>query len=425
MRIAKLVLVVIAVTAACKKAEQDQPAARPPPGPGLESNDGKLIDDAKQFAKDLEPKLRKLDVDQALADWANQTDITKEHEAASAKASEIQSVEVTKLVKTARKFDPILGKLDPDTRRQLMLLKFQAQPAPDDPKQAKELAEITTEMGSLYGKGVCATENGKESCKDVEYWSKQLQNAKTPDAMLTAWKAWHDYVGHAEKDKFVRFVELANAGAKGIGFSNISELWQGNYDMKPAEFVAMVDKLWDQVKPLYVQMHCYARRVLNKQYGDKVVPPAGLIPAHVTGNMWAQDWGYLYPQLEPYKGVAAIDVTPVLAKSYDPQKMVRMGEAFYTSLGMIRYRRRSGSGRCSRIRRARTSCAMRARGTCSSTTTCASRCASTSTRKIYGSSTTSWVTTTTTSTTTSCRSSISPARTTASTRRSATRCSCR
>lgn len=303
-----------------------------PPAPA--AGDAALIAEATQFVADLDKTVRKLSVDASLAAWANETDLTPEHEAATAKASETLSVEITKLVKTARKFQPILGKLDPDTRRQLTLLKFQAQPSPDDPKQAKELAELAAKMDSEYGKGVCKTEKGKETCKDIEHWSKLLQKERKPDKLLATWKTWYDDVGHKERDLFARYVELANAGARGIGFANVASMWKSGYDMPEAEFAAQTDKLWGQVKPLYDQLHCYTRRKLNQMYGDKVVPKTGLIPSHLLGNMWAQSWDYLYPELEPYKGTAQIDVTPVLARSYDAKKMVRMGEAFYTSLGM-------------------------------------------------------------------------------------------
>ena len=315
-------------------AEVAQPEAPPAPAQPQPSADDKLVAEAQQFVKDADPKLRTLMVDASLADWANETDITPEHEAASSKASEIQSVEITKMVKDARRFDPILARLDPDTRRQLMLLAFQAQPAPDDPKQAAELAEIATHMGSLYGKGVCTTVKGKEQCKDIEYWSKLLQKTRKPAELLATWKTWHDAVGHSERDLFVKYVELANTGARAIGFKDVASLWKSNYDMPEDAFGADVDRLWNQVKPLYDQLHCYTRRKLNQTYGDKVVSKTGPIPTHLLGNMWAQSWDYLYPELEPYKGIAPIDVTPALAASYDPIKMVKMGEAFYTSLGM-------------------------------------------------------------------------------------------
>jgi peptidyl-dipeptidase A len=300
-----------------------------------QDHDAALIADAQQFVKELDPKLRQLLVDASVAEWTNETDITKDHEAAAAKANEAMSVGITKMVKDARRFEPIMAKLDPDTRRQLMLLKFQANPSPDDAKQATELAQIGEEMTSIYGKGVCTTpsDGGKPTCKNVDPFSETLQTSRDPATLETAWQTWHDGVGHALKDKFVRFVELSNIGAKAIGFSDIAELWKSNYDMPEAQFGADVDRLWNQVKPLYQQLHCYTRRVLNKKYGDKVAPKSGLIPSHLLGNMWAQTWDYLYPELEPFKGVAPIDVTPVLKKSYDPIKMVKMGEAFYTSLG--------------------------------------------------------------------------------------------
>jgi peptidyl-dipeptidase A len=191
-------------------------------------------------------------------------------------------------------------------------------------------------MDSEYGKGVCTAPagGGKETCQDIEHWSKLLQKDRVPAKLVATWKTWHDEVGHKERDLFARYVELANAGARAIGFKNVGSIWKSGYDMPEADFAATTDKLWGQVKPLYDQLHCYTRRKLNQRYGDKVVPRTGPIPSHLLGNMWAQSWDYLYPDLEPYKGVAQIDVTPVLARNYDAKKMVQVGEAFYTSLGM-------------------------------------------------------------------------------------------
>jgi peptidyl-dipeptidase A len=343
VRTTKLLPLILA--AACGGSNKpDTTASAPPPAPAPETAqtapptadpDAALVAEAKQFVAGLDAKIRPLMVEASQAEWTNETDITKEHEAATAKAAEKASVGITGLVKYARKFEPVMGKLDEDTRRQLVLLKFLAQPSPDDPAQAAELAKLAAEMTSIYGKGVCTTDKkGKETCQDVDHWSKLLQKEHNPKKLLAAWKTWHDAVGHAEAPLFAKYVDLANAGARGIGFSDVSQMWQSGYDMPPEQFEAEVDRLWGQVKPLYDQLHCYARRQLNKTYGDSVVGKTGPIPAHLFGNMWSQDWEYLYPELEPYKGVAPIDVTPVLAKSYDAKKMVQMGEAFYTSLGM-------------------------------------------------------------------------------------------
>ncbi len=340
LRITFHTTLVTLVLVACN--ERRAPAPPPPVSIPIDAEDSivRLVSEAQAFVRDIDPTLRKLAVQAAMAQWANETNITKEHEAAAAKANEALSVETTKLVKEARKFDSVINTLDPGTSRQLLLLKsatfpnFGVQPSPDDPKQASELAQTAAEMTSIYGKGVCTTTKRKETCLDIEHWSKQLQKARKPADLLKTWTTWHDSVGRAERDLFTRYVDLANAGAKAIGFANVATLWQSNYDMPVEKFAPEVDRLWGQVKPLYEQLHCYTRRKLHAMYGSKIVPPQGPIPAHLLGNMWAQSWEYLYPELEPYKGVAAIDVTPVLAKKYDAKKMVEMGEGFYTSLGM-------------------------------------------------------------------------------------------
>ncbi|MDB4954456.1 MAG: Peptidyl-dipeptidase precursor [Myxococcales bacterium] len=323
-------------TAADRHGPDWQPQAASPPAdkPAINGDDA-LIAEAKQFVADTDKEIRRLYVDASVTEWANETDITKEHGEAAAKSSAEQSTGITKAIKAARKFDPILAKLDPATRRQLLLLKFSGQPAPDDAKQTEELAKIGEEMTATYGKGVCETgKAGKEQCKDIEVWSKELQKSRKPAALLKTWQTWHDAVGRAERPLFVRYVELANAGARGVGFKDVASMWKSGYDMPEDAFAAETDRLWSQVKPLYTQLHCYTRRTLNKMYGDKAVSKSGPIPSHLLGNMWAQSWDYLYPELEPYKGVAPVDVTPTLEKSYDPAKMVKMGEAFYTSLGM-------------------------------------------------------------------------------------------
>jgi len=348
------------------------PTPAPPPGP----SDAALVAEATELAKQVDQQLRKLYVDASVADWANQTDITPEHEAAAAKAAEALANGLTKLIKESRKFERVANKLDPDTRRQLWLLKIAGQPAPDDPAQAEELAKIAAEMTSTYGKGkVCDASKPKAGvpkqaqldelaakvkaeqdpkkqealkkdlaakqkkfdgayCKDLDALSKVLQKSRKPAELLGAWQGWHDNVGKAIRPLFTRYVELANAGARGVGFKDVAEMWRSGYDMPPDQFEKEVDRLWNQVRPLYVQLHCYARRGLNKLYGDSVVSKTGPIPSHVTGNMWAQAWGYLYKELEPYPGVAPIDVTPTLEKKLDHTKMVKMAEAFYMSLGM-------------------------------------------------------------------------------------------
>jgi len=283
----------------------------------------------------MDADVRNLYVGASVAAWANETDITDEHEAASARAAAAQATGITRWIKASQKFEPVLAELDEVTRRQLELLKFAGQPAPDDAAKADELARLGTEMSSIYGKGKVCDLPGAAGCKDIEGLSKVLQTTRDPAQALAAWKGWHDGVGRAERDAFVRYVGLANEGARAVGFEDVAAMWRGAYDMPAQAFEAEVDRLYAQMKPLYEQLHCYTRRKLNQRYGDAVVPKAGPMPAHLLGNMWAQSWGWLYDELVPYPGEPPIDVTPALAKpgAYDEAGMVRIAEAFYTSLG--------------------------------------------------------------------------------------------
>ena len=322
------------------------PEAKPDPGPSQPQPpavdpQAALIEEAKAFVVSTDKELRKVLVAAAEAQWTNATDITDAHEAAESAANSIQNDTIARLIKQARKYEPILDKLDASSRRQLQVLIYittvatPVAPSPDDPAKAAELAKVATEMGSVYGKGKVCTKTGKkEVCKDLDALSKVLQQTRKPAEALAAWKGWHDTVGHAERDLFVKYVGLANAGAQAIGFTDVATMWKSAYDMPPDAFEAETERLFGQLKPLYTQLHCYARTKLNKIYGDKVVSKTGPMPAHLLGNMWAQSWDWMYKDFEPYPGQATIDVTPTIAKKLDDKAMVRLGEAFYTSLGM-------------------------------------------------------------------------------------------
>jgi peptidyl-dipeptidase A len=134
---------------------------------------------------------------------------------------------------------------------------------------------------------------------------------------------------------YARMVEIANEGARGLGFADVGELWRSKYDMSPDEFAALTDKLWAQVKPLYNQLHCYVRAKLNERYGDAVQPATGPIRADLLGNMWAQEWERIYDIVAP-KGAGDLgyDLTELLtSKNYDARQIVRTGEQFFSSLG--------------------------------------------------------------------------------------------
>ncbi|MEL7185596.1 MAG: M2 family metallopeptidase [Pseudomonadota bacterium] len=225
--------------------------------------------------------------------------------------------------------------MSPATARAIELLKLgTSAPAPNDADKRRELAEISTKMTGSYGAGkYCRSDNDCLSGSELEQAMREERNY---DTLLEYWTGWRD-VAAPMRDDYARFVELANEGAGELGYANLGEMWKSNYDMSPDEFEGVSATLWEQVKPLYDELHCHVRAKLGEHYGEDKVPQDGPIPAHLLGNMWAQQWSSLYDILEPYPGVGDIDVDSTLrTKNYSPQEMVRSAENFYVSLGMPR-----------------------------------------------------------------------------------------
>jgi peptidyl-dipeptidase A len=111
-------------------------------------------------------------------------------------------------------------------------------------------------------------------------------------------------------------------------------MWRSGYDMPADDFAKEASRLWGQVQPFYQQLHCYARSRLAKKYGEDKVPAGKPIPAHLLGNMWAQQWDAVFDLLEPYPGVNDLDVGAALVKQdYGALRMTKSAEAFYQSIG--------------------------------------------------------------------------------------------
>jgi peptidyl-dipeptidase A len=267
------------------------------------------------------------------AEWINRTYITEDTDALAAEFGARGTELSVRLAKGAAKFDSVNG-LPFDVRRKLDFLKQSiVLPAPQKPGAADELNVIATRLQSNYGKGKGTLEGKPTNGSDIE---AAMGIVRDPAQLKEMWTSWHDNVGAPMREDYTRLVTIANEGAKELGYADVGAMWRSGYDMPPDDFAREMDRLWFQVKPLYDQLHCYVRAKLNEHYGDKVQPATGPIRADLLGNMWAQEWGNIYPLVAP-KGVGDVgyDLTSLLvAKGYDPIKMVKAGEGFYTSLGL-------------------------------------------------------------------------------------------
>ena len=291
-------------------------------------------EDARRFVDKAERELLELSNVANRAAWVQQTYITEDTEALAAAAQEKLTNATVAFAKQAVGYDG--PNLPVDVARKLKLLKLAVTIAtPAEAKESGELTQISARMESTYGKGKYCPEGPKapEKCKDIQQLSAVLARSMNPAELLDAWTGWHK-ISPPMRGDYKRYVELANKGAKEMGFADTGAMWRSKYDMEPAAFAKEVDRLWDQVRPLYIALHTYTRSKLRFRYGDGVVKKEGPIPAHLLGNMWAQSWDNLYPLLAPPYSDPGFDLSQIMvARRVAAPEMVRYGERFYVSLG--------------------------------------------------------------------------------------------
>ena len=301
----------------------------------MASSEGPTADDARAFLEQVDRDLMALYLKRDRASWVNMTYITNDTDTMSSEAEEATMEYLSRKILEAKRFEGL--ELPPDLARQLERLRLQSPaPAPTSAAKRAELAEILTWMSSAYGSGkVCKPSPKKQepTCQSLDDLTDVMAKSRNDSELRDAWTGWRT-VSPPMRPKYERFVTLSNEGAREIGYKDLGALWRSGYDMSPEAFEQEVERLWQQVKPLYDELHCYVRARLQKKYGKDKVPDGKPIPAHLLGNMWAQEWGNIHEMTTPYAGQPSFDVGPVLErKKVEPEAMVRQAEAFFTSLG--------------------------------------------------------------------------------------------
>jgi peptidyl-dipeptidase A len=276
--------------------------------------------------------MKKLEIESNQASWVQQNFITDDTEALEARVNQRVTDAIAKFAKDAVAYDKV--SVSPAERRQLQLLKNSLVMAtPSDPKEGEELTTIMARLESTYGKGKwCTNPEKPDTCMNIDDITKVMAESRDAARLRQVWEGWHTISPPMRKD-YARFVELSNKGARELGFADSGAMWRAKYDMPPEAFTRELDRLWDQVRPLYLKLHAYVRMKLHEKYGD-AVPPAGPIPAHLLGNIWAQEWTNIYPLVAPKNADPGYDLTAILKqRKMPPLDMVRAGERFYSSLG--------------------------------------------------------------------------------------------
>lgn len=287
--------------------------------------------DAKDFLAEVQEKAVTEGPVYSSAYWIQSNFITHDSQQVAADFSKRGILESLKQARTAATFDNL--QLDPADRRALNIIKNGfVMPPPLDEELAGEMASIMTELEAMYGNGRhCFS---KDDCYDLEAFENIIDNSRDANELLRAWSGWRE-IGKPMKDKYLRMVDIGNQGAQDLGFEGLSDLWFSQYDMPASEFSETVDRVYEDLKPLYEGLQCHVRAELNEFYGDDIVPDEGSIPAHLLGNMWAQSWQNVYDIVYKEKSVGKpIDITQVIAeKNLSEIDMVEISEQFFLSLG--------------------------------------------------------------------------------------------
>jgi peptidyl-dipeptidase A len=306
--------------------------------------DAPTAEEAHRFVAAAEARLETLGNKASRTGWVQNNFITVDTQKIAADAQSDLAAAVTELARGARRFEGL--QLPYEDTRKLRLLKLMlAAPAPDNQAERDELSSLSSSLEGDYGKGKYCR-GGEEpraargegpprlsECLDIDAASNILASSRDPKELADVWQGWHA-VGAPMRDRYRRFVELSNKGARELGFADTGVLWRSNYDMPPDAFAAEVDRLWTQVQPLYVSLHTYVRTKLGEKYGAGVLPDNGMLPAHLLGNMWAQDWANIYPLVAPPASGDGYDLTAELKRrKVDERGMVKYAEGFFTSLG--------------------------------------------------------------------------------------------
>ncbi|KAL8175812.1 UNVERIFIED_CONTAM: hypothetical protein K2H54_008788 [Gekko kuhli] len=194
---------------------------------------------------------------------------------------------------------------------------------------------ILSEMDNIYSTAKVCPPNQNSSCWALDPEITDIMaTSRSYRKLLYAWESWHNAAGSPLRAKYEEFVSLSNEAYKMDGFKDTGDYWRSWYDSPT--FEDDLENLYHQLEELYLNLHAFVRRKLYERYGPKYINLQGPIPAHLLGNMWAQQWNNIYDMMIPFPNKPNLDVTNAMKqKNWNATHMFRVAEEFFTSLGLL------------------------------------------------------------------------------------------
>ncbi len=280
--------------------------------------------EADAFLKPHSEQFRKIYYEANKAQWLANTDISDAHDSLSTAASKtlakfMGSKEVIEKTKTLLDQK---DKLDPLQVRQLEKIRLAAAHAPGTiPDVVDSLISTQTKQTSILFsyEYMMPGKDGKSKKVSTNEIDRILQESNNLTERLNAWETSKG-VGVQLKDGLAQLQELRNKVAREMGYSSFFGLEVADYGMTSKEMMDLMDKLVSELRPLYSELHTYARYELAKRYKQ---PVPEKIPAHWLSNRWGQNWpGF----------VQAINLDN-LFKGKTKEWVVQQAENYFVSLG--------------------------------------------------------------------------------------------
>jgi peptidyl-dipeptidase A len=188
--------------------------------------------DAQKFLADAQQKLFPLAIAGQRAGWVQETYITDDTEQIAADANRDLTAATVDLALQSQKFRGL--KLPADDARQLDLLLLSIDfPAPRDSKLTEELTRIAASLQGDYGKARWCPQGPQGKCLQLPDLERILAHSTNPKELQDAWTGWHA-IGKPMRDRFARQVEIANQGARELGYKDLGAYWRASWRHIPA-----------------------------------------------------------------------------------------------------------------------------------------------------------------------------------------------
>uniref|UniRef100_A0A667J0K3 Angiotensin-converting enzyme n=1 Tax=Lynx canadensis TaxID=61383 RepID=A0A667J0K3_LYNCA len=287
--------------------------------------------EARKFVEEYDRRSQVIWNEYAEANWNYNTNITTEASKILLQKNIQMANHTLKFGTWARQFDMTSFQNDSIKRmmKKIQDLERAALPA----KELEEYNQILLDMETTYSVASVCHANG--TCLQLEPdLTNLMATSRKYEDLLWAWKSWRDKVGRAILPFFPKYVELANKAAKLNGYEDAGDSWRAMYEMPTLE--RDLEQLYQELQPLYLNLHAYVRRALHRHYGPQHINLEGPIPAHLLGNMWAQTWSNIYDLVVPFPSAPKIDATEAMIKQgWTPRRMFEEADNFFTSLGLL------------------------------------------------------------------------------------------